>query len=272
MSSLLPVLLALISFADDPVFSGPQPSEKLTPFKVLGHSGPHAGKETQLLADGKGGPLLLVFVHELTRPGRQLLLPLDVYGGKLVKDGFATHFIWLTADRTKTEEFLTRAKGALAFHSPISISLDGLEGPGSYGLNRKVSLTILVAKDNKVVANFAIVQPNETDAPKVLAAMAKLVGKQPPTLDELRADTGAGARPKEPAKPGRDPELQRLMRRMIQKTNDEATVHSIAREMVQWAGDDAKKKAELKDYCKQIAQLGYGTEAAKKALQRLGGD
>jgi hypothetical protein len=42
--------------------------------------------------------------------------------------------------------------------------------------------------------------------------------------------------------------------------------------MVQWAGDDAKKKAELKSYCKQIADLGYGTDAAKKALKRLGGD
>ena len=46
----------------------------------------------------------------------------------------------------------------------------------------------------------------------------------------------------------------------------------IAREMVQWAGNDAKKKAELKEYCKRIVGLGYGTDAAKKALQRLAGD
>ena len=53
------------------------------------------------------------------------------------------------------------------------ISLDGIEGPGNYGLNRKVTLTLLVAKGTKVVANFAIVQPNETDAPKVGAAASR---------------------------------------------------------------------------------------------------
>lgn len=265
---LLPCLFALFLAADEPVFSGPQPGEKLTPFKVLGHSGPNAGKEVQLLADSKGGPTLLIFVHELTRPGRQLLLPLEAYSGQLAKDGFATHFIWLTADKTKTEEFLTRAKASLNFKAPISISLDGLEGPGSYGLNRKVSLTILVAKDNKVVANFAIVQPNETDAPKILAAMAKLVGKQPPKLEEL----GVAKRPADTAKTDRDPALAQLMRRMIQKTNDEDTVREIAREMVKWAGEDAKKKAQLKEYCQQIVKLGYGTDAAKKALQRLAGE
>ena len=121
MSSLLPLLCVLFLQADDRIFSGPQPGEKLIPFKVLGHAGPHAGKETQLLADSKGEPTLLIFVHEVTRPALQLLRPLDLYGSKLAKEGFVTHFVWLTPDKTRAEEFLTRAKKSLSLRSPISI-------------------------------------------------------------------------------------------------------------------------------------------------------
>lgn len=43
-----------------------------------------------------------------------------------------------------------------------------------------------------MVANFAIVQPNETDAPKVLAAVAKLLGKAAPSMSEIKAEVGMG--------------------------------------------------------------------------------
>jgi hypothetical protein len=270
--------------ADDPVFSGPQPGEKLTPFRVLGFAGPDAGKEVELPGRTQGAPTVLVFVHEVTRPAFQLLRPLDLYAAKLAKDGLACHFVWLSADKTKTEEFLNRAKGSLALRSPVVISLDGPEGPGNYGLNRKVTLTILVAKDNKVVANFALVQPNETDAPRILQAVAGLMGQKAPTLDELRKELGQGrpamARPAAQPKtdkelPGRtssDPELIGLMRRMIQPTNDEAKVREIAELMTKWAGDNSDRKKELAEFCKRVAHLKYGTEAAQKALKQMAGE
>ena len=74
------------------------------------------------------------------------------------------------------------------------IAPGGAEGPGNYGLNRNVTLTILAANEGKVTANFAIVQPNETNAPRVLAAVAKLVGKPAPTAEEIRAELGSGPR------------------------------------------------------------------------------
>src|SRR5262249_30662363 len=60
------------------------------------------------------------------------------------------------------------------------------------------------------------------------------------------------------------------MRRMIQKTNDEATVKQIAEEMIKWAGDDRAKRIILRDYCRQVAELGYGSEAAQATLKKLG--
>ena len=81
---------------------------------------------------------------------------------------------------------------------PIGISVDGKEGPGAYGLNRNVTLTVLVGKDNVVTANFALIQPSiPADAPKILAEVVKLIGGQVPGLDELGA-------PKAPATVARD--------------------------------------------------------------------
>jgi len=270
-TALLGLILVGGARSGEKVFSGPQPGEKLSAFKVLSVAGPAAGKEVELIGHIKGGPTLLVFVHEVTRPAMQLFRPIDLYGSKLAQDGLATHFVWLTPDKAKTEQFLSNAKKSLSLKSPISISLDGQEGPGNYGLNRKVAVTILVAKDNKVVANFAIIQPNETDAPKVVEAIAKLMGKKNvPTLDELSKELGGPK--KRPDPKGKSLELQKLMRRMIQMTNDEATVKQVADEMVKWAGSDAKKQTELRDYCRMVVRLGYGTEAAQRMLKKLAGD
>ena len=67
------------------------------------------------------------------------------------------------------------AKSAIFLKSPMGISVDGKEGPGAYGLNRKVTITILVVKDNKVHANFAILSPNKADFPKVKKAIDEVL-------------------------------------------------------------------------------------------------
>ena len=41
-----------------------------------------------------------------------------------------------------------------------------------------------------MAANFAIVQPNETDAPRVLAEVAKQVARPAPTTEEIQAEAG----------------------------------------------------------------------------------
>ncbi len=233
--NLLPVLLlaATAIQADDPVFSGPQPGERLMPFRVLGFAGPQAGKEFEVLDQIRGAPAVLVFVREITRPALQLLRPLDLYGTKLAGDGLRMHFVWLSADKSRTEQFLQTARNSLGLKSPVSISLDGLEGPGNYGLNRKVTLTILVARDHKIVANFAIIQPNETDAPKILAAVAKLMGKPVPTLAEVRAELGGGPRRPEPQKPAGDltERVQRLEEQLarLHRQDQEHHVRALTR-------------------------------------------
>jgi hypothetical protein len=191
-----------VATAQEPVFSGPQVGESLTPFRTLGFSGAAAGQEQELLADPKSPATLLIFVHQPSRPLLQLLRPVDRYAMELKEKGLEAHVVWLDADRTNAENFLRRAERSLALQMPISISLDGLEGPGSYGLNRSMAVTIVIAKGDKVTANFAIVQPNETDAPKVITALAETVGVPPPAADEIRRLVARPVGRREEMRPG----------------------------------------------------------------------
>jgi len=179
-------LVSVASHAEDAVFSGPQPGEKTTGFKSLAMTGPDATKEVDFPAQFKGAPTVLVFVHGIERSIVQLLNVIDQYGFEK-KDVARTAFIFLTADRVASEQRVPRVARSLRIQAPTAISLDGAEGPGNYGLNKKCLLTIVTAKDNKVTANFALVQPGIADAPKVIEAIAKLVGdEKPPTAEELR--------------------------------------------------------------------------------------
>lgn len=197
------MLVTIAARADDPVFSGPQVGEALTPFRAVAFSGPRAGHEVELPGEFAGKPTVLVFVHEITRPALQLIRPVDHYAAKWADAGLNGRIVWLAADPGQAQQFLERARGSLNLKSPVVIARGGVEGPGNYGLNRNVTLTILAANEGKVAANFAIVQPNGTDAPRVLAAVARLVGKPAPTPEEIRAELGSGSARmrREPAPP-----------------------------------------------------------------------
>lgn len=172
-------------------FSGPQVGEQVTPLTVRGVLGPQAGKELDLVKEADGKPLVIVFVSELTRPSVGLSRLVLNYAASKREDGLHAGLVLLTADATATEEWVKRASGALPARVPVGISTDGAEGPGAYGLNRKVAMTVIVAKDNKVTANFALVQPSvAADAPKIAAAIAEAIGAAPPTLEELERLSG----------------------------------------------------------------------------------
>jgi hypothetical protein len=173
--------------ADEPVFSGPQPGEKLPELELVGVFDDDAGQPLDFVGRAKDGPLLLIFMHQVTRPSAALTRALSRYARRRADYGLTCGIVWLTADRTQAEEYLKRARGSLDLKSPVGISTDGVEGPGAYGLNRNVGLTVLVADKGQVTANFALVQPALTDAPAILAEVVKLIGGDAPTLEQLQA-------------------------------------------------------------------------------------
>jgi hypothetical protein len=172
--------------ADDKEFSGPQAGEKLTPFKMRSVAGERLGQEIDLVRDASGKPLVMFFVHEVTRPALGLARQVLQYSASLQPDAPQAGLVLLSADATASEDWAKRASAALPRGVPVGVSLDGAEGPGAYGLNRKVAVTVLIAKENKVIANFALVQPSlAADGPKIAAAIAAACGKPSPTPAEL---------------------------------------------------------------------------------------
>ena len=172
------------AMAQDKLFSGPQPGEKLAGFKVRGFFAPLAGQDVDFVQQAGDKPIVLVFIHDPNRQSLRFTQVLTNYSIGL--EGVHTGVVWLSDDVTDAENFLKRSGHALARKAPTGISVDGREGPGAYGLNRNVTLTVLVGKENQVTANFALVQPSiQADLPKVLESIAKAVGEEAAALEDL---------------------------------------------------------------------------------------
>jgi hypothetical protein len=181
--------------------------------------------------------------------------------------------VFLDDDATAAENLLQRAKNALPADVPIGISVDGREGPGSYGLNRNVALTILIAKDQKVQANFAIVQPSiQADSQRIAKQIVdSLGGGQPPTLAELGiGPDGMPARDRPKAERG-DGQFEQLLRSLIQKSNDEAAVQRAAEAIEKHIQSNEAARKRLGEITSNIVKAGkvedYGTPPAQKLIR-----
>ena len=278
---------------ENEVFSGPQVGENVTPFRVLGVTGPAAGKEREIWSGGDAKATVLVFVHGIERSIVPLLTVVDQYGHEK-RESLATEFVFLSEDRAAGEKRLPLVGQSLRMQCPVSLSLDGPEGPGNYGLNKSCLMTIVVAKGSKATANFALVQPGIADAPAVVGAIAKACGDaNPPTVEVLRelrqkaagGDGGRGEgrmqdRPPRSAPKGEstpdlpgaaptDAKLVALLRSFIQKSNAEADVDRIMREVEAYVKGDPGLTRQAVGGWTRVLHLKYGTDYAQKAGRDL---
>ena len=292
ITTFIVLLLSSLSTAsgDDAPFSGPQIGEALSSFNVQGAFEPHEGKSLDFVAMAKGKPVVLIFVHDVNRQSIAMTRAVATYGVSRAKDGLTTGLVWLSDDVTEAEAELKRIRHALAKDSIVGISLDGKEGPGSYGLNREVMLTILVANENKVTANFALVQPSlSVDLPKVLASVVDQVGGEVPSERELLALTGGG-RPgaqsrmdiqnqgpgqrgvREGNAPVQAYALRNLLRPVIRRDASPEQVDEAAKRVEELAKTSPVVQAEIGRITNTIIGAGkldsYGTPRAQEYLQR----
>ena len=68
----------------------------------------------------------------------------SIYSPETPEVGLQAALVFLSADATSTEEWMKRASHALPRGVPVGISTEGAEGPGAYGLNRNVAMTVIV--------------------------------------------------------------------------------------------------------------------------------
>lgn len=166
------------------LFSGPQPGEKLPPLMAKGINGEATDKVYDVIAKADG-QLLVLFLQDESGLGLRGLLGISRLLAQIAeksKQPMHVSAVFLG----NTPDSLENQASKLVPHIPsevlLGISQDGREGPGSYGLNRSVAQTVIIAKDGKVLHNFAFTQPMLHPDPYVLGAVGDAIGVEPATL------------------------------------------------------------------------------------------
>lgn len=268
--SLIAISAAVHVSAQEQLFSGPQVGEKMSSFKVRGVFDEEAGKDIDFVGQAGSKPIVLIFVHDVNRQSVSMTRVLSGYTVSRSKDGLATGIVWLNDDATAAENQLKTMRHALTPKAPTGIFLDGREGPGSYGLNRNVMLTILVGKEGKVTGNFALVQPSlQVDLPKVLQSIVNVVGGELPKLSDL---PGMPEMMRNQTAQPEAPNLRPLITPLIRLTASDAEVEKAAKAIEAKAAEDSAVRKEIGRIANTIVDNGklesYGIPKAQEYLAK----
>lgn len=271
-------LLPTVCRGDDPVFSGPQAGEPLPelPIQLVLDEDPSKLQDATA-AEPDAPHQLVIFVHQFTRPSIAFTRTLSDYAASRKKAGLKTAVVFLGADTTALTTQLQRAKHALPKNVNLGVSPDGVEGPGSFGLNRNVTLTILVASEGDVKFNQALIDPSlPVELPKTLKAICDLVGGEPPTVDALLAKAsgaegtmrrGGNQPATQDQRPAGFDQVEPLLRRLIRKETSDADVDKLAKEIDEILKDHPAAQARLKEIATKVHKI-YGSDQAQTHLRR----
>lgn len=204
------------------VFSGPQVGETLPGFSMTVALGGKPGTEVDFVTAADDSAVVVVFIHQLTRPGFALANAVMKYCHDVKGEKLHQGICFLSQDPSQAQTQIDRAKRYFPKETYVGYSMEGIEGPGAYGLNRNVQVTVLVSKQKQVLANFALVQPGvHADGPKILAAIAKAVGTaDKPNINQYLPNNQAA----QDTPISIDPALMAAVRRLSTSDADEATV------------------------------------------------
>ena len=168
------------------IVSGPPTGTPLAPVNSYALHGPHKGQEFDAAKSLGQGPGALLFIHELSRNIIPVLRGLDDLTSEYSVLGFQSHTLLLHDARTSAENRLKAAIFSLKHANPIILSLDGLEGPGDYALNRRAALTLVLAKGGQVVRSVALTATGKHNLPELRKWVEEVAGKIPSDPEELR--------------------------------------------------------------------------------------
>jgi hypothetical protein len=169
---------------EDVVYSGPLAGELLPAFTATGIRGERKGKEYDPVEVAAGKPLVLIF-QDNSVVGQKGLLFCGKVLSTIAKNsplGLHVSSTFLVDDPTVDTVFEYDFMNEIDEVIEMNVSNDRRDGPGAYGLNRNVAMTILVAKDGRVLHSFAFEQPMLYPDPYVMGAIVDAIGVDRPTL------------------------------------------------------------------------------------------
>ena len=146
------------------------------------------GKQIDIIKDAGDAPQVLVF-QDRQGVGVRGLYGLSAAVNK-VRQKHKTlkmSVVFLDDDAEYMTQFAGRFTSSLKQRgtSHITISPDGRDGPGNYGLNRNISQTIILAKGGKVTHNFTFPRGILYADAHVLGGLAELVGEKYDALAKI---------------------------------------------------------------------------------------
>ncbi|HMP80292.1 MAG TPA: hypothetical protein PKD54_12635, partial [Pirellulaceae bacterium] len=259
---------------DDPVFSGPQIGEAMPAFDVKPLFRDADQTTTSLALGEKEGLHVALFVTEVTRPGFAVIRTISNYAGAL-GDRVHVQVVFLTSDIVAKQQWAQGARQILPKSAAYYVSPDGAEGPGTLGLNRHVELTVLLIRESKVVANFALVQPGDAvDSPIIIEAIAQALGMTPPDAHAIaafrEASHPAGSRMMRESA-AEQVDLRPLLGPVIQLSATDTSVEEAAQRVIEEAEKNEPFRRRLGEACKRIVESGklesYGTPRAQAFLK-----
>mgnify|MGYP001189245350 CR=1 FL=1 len=163
-----------IKSLEKPVYSGPQPGEKVPALTAVNLRGEQAGQEFDPVALAGDKLHLMFFVGNSRTFGRflgQLKKQLQSIE-ELSKQPWAMSVIVSTDDANNAEKGFSILDQRYPKDLVVALSKDGSAGPPAYGLDKNLTATVIVAKGGKVIHNL----PYSGDAfytqPHILGAIA----------------------------------------------------------------------------------------------------
>jgi hypothetical protein len=150
-------------------------------------------------------------------------------------------------------------------------------------LNRQVALTVLFAKNRKVISNFVLIQPSLVDSVPILSDLAAHVGGRVQSREEvgiarriefmMRSKSDPSGAGMSNMIRGDPPELMRLLWSLKgSNSRTDAEVDGVLAALRAWAGTDLSRCSDLALRLEMILPLKYGTEYAQAKIATLRGE
>ena len=225
---------------EKPIYSGPQPGEKVPSLAAINLRGKDAGQEFDPVGLARDKLHLMFFVKKARTFGRflgQLRKQVEAIEENS-KQPWAMSVIVCTDDVNEAEKSFTVLDQRYPKNLVVGLSKDGSAGPPAYGLDKNLTATVIVAKDGKVACNLPYVGDAFYTQPHILGAIAKTM--------EVDHDT---------------------LRAYIGRTPGDAATEANLRGMQ--SGNDGSRPAPKRGFRKRLAPLVLGERITRAEASEL---
>jgi hypothetical protein len=141
--------------AAEPCKSGLAPNQRPGPYSALVCVGPQRGQQHCFICEAGDRPLVIVFARGLSEPLGKLARQLDQTLKEQSKSELRSWITFLADDQTSMDPKVVKwAQNYAVSNVPCAVFEDTV-GPPAYLIARDADVTVLLALNKKVVANFA---------------------------------------------------------------------------------------------------------------------